>query len=163
MEMKPKFVPAATSWSAEDDEKLKAMWMTHTSLQLINVFGRSRSAIVARAHRLGMKKGVSKKDRKRGPTKVPTLKTLFVKDPTYAISRVKVAASKPSTEIRKEPFKGVHLTDLKRHHCRYMHESDTLMFCGHDVKPGSSYCENHHKYMFRGIPALTPMQMRKLA
>ena len=94
--------------------------------------------------------------------KVP-LRTVFVKDPTYAISRVKMAPTKPSSEIVKEPFKGVHLTDLKRHHCRYMHESDTLMFCGHDAKPGSSYCENHHQYMFRGVPALTPREMRYLA
>ena len=148
-------------WSAEDDAKLKEMWPEYSSYQLAIVFGRSRMSVISRANRLGMKKGVSKRDRsnarKLGQS---TLKTIFVKDTTYQVSRVKVAPTKPNKEIMAEPFLGVHIADIKNNQCRYMHEASTLMFCGHEVQGKSSYCPNHHKYMHTGEIALNKKQYR---
>lgn len=151
-------------WSAEDDAKLKEMWPAYSSYQLAVVFGRSRMAIVGRANRLGMKKGFSKRDRsnarKLGES---TLKTLFVKDRTYEISRVKLAPTKPNKEIAAEPFLGVQIADIKDNQCRYMNESSTLMFCGHQVQDRSSYCPNHHKHMYTGEISLNKRQHRYFA
>lgn len=160
MEVKKERI-AYPPWTAEEDAKLKELWIDYSSYQLAKVFGKSRMAIIGRAHRLGMKKGVSKRDRsitrKLGQS---TLKTLFVKDHTFSISRVKVAPSKPNEQIVKEPFLGVHIADIKNNQCRYMHESSSLMFCGHATQKGSSYCPNHHQYMFTGEIALRPRHQR---
>lgn len=159
--MKPRFVPAASSWSAEDDAKLREMWPNYTSFQLVNEFGRSRSAIVARAHRLGMKKGLSLKDRKRLAKHPARPKRLnFVKDPAYKFSKVKTSPVKASEAIKAQPFKGVKIWELQRHHCRYMHDPETLTFCGHDVVSGYSYCAHHKPYMFTGEISLTKKDQR---
>jgi len=151
-------------WSAEEDAKLRLLWPDYSSYKLAAVFGRSRMAIIGRATRLGMKKGVSKRDRsiarKMGKS---TIKSIFVKDTTYQISRVKVAPAKPSLEIMSEPFLGVHISDLKDDNCRYMHESSTLLFCGHQVQDKSPYCPNHHKHMYTGERALKKKDYRYFA
>lgn len=148
-------------WTPEEDAKLRELWLDYSSYQLSKVLGKTRMAIVGRANRLGMKKGYSKRDRsnarKLGQS---TLKTLFVKDHTYNISRVKMAPKKPNELIVQEPFLGVHISDIKNNQCRYMHESSSLMFCGHAVQKGFSYCQNHHKYMFTGDIALKPRHQR---
>ena len=70
-------------WSPEEDVKLREMWPAYSSYQLAKVFNRSRMSVISRANRLGMKKGVSKRDRsnarKLGES---TLKTIYVKDRT---------------------------------------------------------------------------------
>ena len=71
--------------------------------------------------------------------------------------------SRNSDEIKNEPFIGVHLLDIKRDQCRYMHDSQSLMFCGHKVANGSSYCESHHKYMFTGRISLDDREQRYFA
>lgn len=151
-------------WSPEEDVKLREMWPAYSSYQLADVFNRSRMSVISRANRLGMKKGVSKRDRSTTrKMKDSTLKTIFVKDTTYSISKVKVAPAKPNKEIIKEPFLGVHIADIRHNQCRYMHESSTLMFCGHEVQNKSSYCPNHHKHMFSGEVALNKKQHRYFA
>lgn len=148
-------------WTDEEDQKLREMWPAYSSYQLALVFNKSRMAVIGRAHRLGMKKGSTKRDRSKGrKLSQSTLKTIFVKDTTYGISRVKVALTKPNEQIIKEPFLGVHIADIKDKQCRYMHESSSLMFCGHATQAGSSYCPNHHQYMFTGEKALKPRHQR---
>jgi hypothetical protein len=154
-------------WSPEEDIKLREMWPAYSSYQLATVFGRSRMAIIGRASRLGMKKGTFKRDRsngrKTGGSTLINLKTLFVKDTTYNVSRVKLPPTKPNQEIMAEPFLGVHIADIKNNQCRYMHESSTLTFCGHEVQEHSSYCPNHHKHMFTGEKALNKKHHRYFA
>jgi hypothetical protein len=151
-------------WSPEEDVKLREMWPAYSSYQLAKVFNRSRMSVISRANRLGMKKGVSKRDRsnarKLGES---TLKTIYVKDRTYEISRVKLPPTKPNKAIMAEPFLGVHIADHKDNQCRYMHEASTLMFCGHQVQDRSSYCPNHHKHMYTGEIALNKRQHRYFA
>lgn len=154
--------PFYPPWTDEEDQKLREMWPEYSSYQLAKVFNKSRMAVIGRAHRLGMKKGVTKRDRSKSrKLKQSTLKTLFVKDHTYSISKVKVAPTKPNEKIIKEPFLGVHIADIKNNQCRYMHESSSLTFCGHMAQKGSSYCQNHHQYMFTGEIALKPRLQRK--
>lgn len=149
-------------WTQEEDQKLREMWPAYSSYQLAKVFNKSRMAVIGRAHRLGMKKGITKRDlSKSRKLKQSTIKTLYVKDTTYNISRVKVAPTKPNEKIIKEPFLGVHIADIKNNQCRYMHESSSLTFCGHTSQKGSSYCPNHHQYMFTGEIALKPRHQRR--
>lgn len=151
-------------WSKEEDEKLKELWPIRSSYQLMEVFGRSRNSIIARANRLGMKKGVSKKDRKNKPKPVKYAhRIVFAKDPAYSFKSVRMPPMKPSQAIKSEPFLGVHLLDIKHNQCRYMHDSQTLTFCGHTVFGGSSYCENHHKYMFAGRVSLDEKEQKYFA
>lgn len=151
-------------WSKEDDEKLRELWPIKTSYQLMDIFGRSRNSIVARANRLGMKKGVTKKERRNRPKPVKNSnRIVFAKDPAYSFKKVRMPPMKPSDEIKNEPFIGVHLLDIKRDQCRYMHDSQSLMFCGHKVANGSSYCESHHKYMFIGRISLDDREQRYFA
>lgn len=153
--------PFYRTWTAEEDAKLREMWPEYSSYQLAKVFGKSRMAVIGRAHRLGMKKGVSKRDRSNSRNlEKSTLKTLFVKDHTYSISRAKVAPMKPNMKIIKEPFLGVHISVINDNQCRYMHESISLTFCGHVTQKGSSYCPNHHQYMFTGEISLKPRHQR---
>lgn len=155
--------PFYPPWTAEEDKKLREMWLDYSSYKLATVFGKSRMAVIGRAHRLGMKKGATKRDRSKSrKLGQSTLKTLFVKDTTYNISRKKMAPTKPNEEIIKEPFLGVHIADIRNNQCRYMHESSSLMFCGHTIQKGSSYCPNHHQYMFTGDVALKPRHQRRL-
>jgi hypothetical protein len=151
-------------WTPEEDEKLKSLWLDYSSYQLATVFGRSRMSIISRANRMGMKKGISKRDRARGDKlRSSSLKSVFVKDRTYEISRVKLAPTKPSQIIAAEPFLGVHFSEIRNDQCRYMKEASTLVYCGHDVQKKSSYCPNHHQHMYTGERAINRRNHRYFA
>lgn len=47
------------------------------------------------------------------------------------------------TRKPRPPAGGVHLLDLKHHHCRYI--VGDLRFCGEQKIDDSSYCEAHHR------------------
>lgn len=63
---------------------------------------------------------------------------------------VSLGIKRNTTEIpRRRRYGPVSLIDLTRNDCRFPlwgnHDAPTGMFCGHSVKQGSSYCEDHHK------------------
>jgi hypothetical protein len=48
----------------------------------------------------------------------------------------------------------IPLEDLEPHHCRaVIGEGPLGLFCGHDVRPGSSYCPHHAELYTSPMPA----------
>lgn len=148
-------------WTADEDQQIRDLWMDNTAGKLAVVFKRSRSAVIARAHRLGLKKAkvtqvfAVKKIKKPKRVKLP-------KDNLFKVGGEKRPPRPPSEEPMKEPFIGVHLLEIKSNQCRFMDDPSTMLFCGHEVQEGSSYCANHHKHLYTGIPQLTLNQQRSM-
>jgi len=51
-----KHVSTGAAWSLQDEQTLLAMWGTHTCRQIAIRLGRSRNAIIGKAHRLNADK-----------------------------------------------------------------------------------------------------------
>lgn len=73
----------------------------------------------------------------------------------------------PDPVLFATPTEGVPLMDLKSHHCRWVTDKrapfaerhSQAVFCGaHVVKPGSSYCAEHH-----GLVYPPPNEQRRMA
>ncbi len=90
----------------------------------------SRSAVIARAIRLGLKS----KDRN-------------IRLINSAVRPERAAPKKPDTEMLRcveiEP-RHLSLIDLEKGDCRYPYGDGPMTFCGHPIKEGSSYCVPHH-------------------
>lgn len=148
--MEMKVANNANKWSPEEDARLRELWPLNTSYQLAAILGRSRMAIVGRANRLGIKKGHPEWEVARA-AKARNLLNGRSRAENFGVrlpSKEQKDAWTPSPFTDSLPFLGITLFDLEPHHCRYMKDGKSLLFCGHDKRKGSSYCEAHHAQMY---------------
>lgn len=137
----------AMLWTAEQTEELKRLYGEGLSCSAIAaVMGKSRNAVIGRAHRIGLeRRGAGKRAEievgdRRGSKSPPREKTntpprvRTIRPPQEQITE-RVAAVEPLH---------IGLLDLESHHCRYPYgDTPNITFCGHQVFAGFSYCAPH--------------------
>lgn len=121
------------SWSPQEIDLLAQLWPTHSGTQLGSLMGKTRNAIIGKAHRIGLppkKKGVWPR-------------TMMTTRSAHETAKAAVKPKKPKIATVKAPTPiapplppvdgGVHIMDLQPHHCRAIvaHGSDGLArYCG---------------------------------
>lgn len=151
-------------WTEEEDKIIHEEWGKLTAKELGKILNRTRNAVIGRANRLKLRKGVA-----TGPRKKPYHKEKPIDRRTTIFTQVtivprppKVRTAMPKTDIPYVPSpdkmyrdgKGVHITALQNYHCRAIDDPKSLMFCGKDVKGGSSFCPHHHSIFFKPAPPI---------
>lgn len=114
---------------------------------------RSRSAVGAKAQRIGL---VSKMQRKMTP-----------KPPVPSPLRPRSQGTLPIPGLNPVDLARVTFAELEPHHCRFPVGDPTLGFCGQDREPGISYCAEHAQrcfnapYVHTRVPAEGIPQIRE--
>jgi GcrA cell cycle regulator len=116
-------------WNADELATLHSMWRAGlTGAAIAAKLGTSRSAVLGKIARIGLKR--SRRPVRRKPPPATKPKFPF-------IARVK---RKPP----QKPAGPVHFAQLAEHHCRWIPgEPHTQMYCGATKITGSSYCATH--------------------
>lgn len=127
-------------WTSEKTERLKTLWAAGVSAAAIeDEFGApfTRSSIIGKVHRLGLKK--RRTIRSRGKTRKAPPKTLSKR----LQLRLELA------QVIEPTCEPVGLLNLESHHCRYvLGEPSEMLFCG-APKFSGSYCAKHHQIVYR--------------
>lgn len=152
------------AWSAEDKERVKALWLDGKSASEIEriVGAVSRSAVIGLVHRMGCKRvegdprlySKAARDARKRKTqerqaqaaKARGHKGLGIRAPTreqIAHSRLEFEAIQRKLAAEPEVALVKHVFDLEPHHCRWPIGDGPLSFCGVRHVPGSSYCARH--------------------
>lgn len=133
----------AILWTAEQTEELKRLYGEGLSCSAIAaVMGKSRNAVIGRAHRIGLeRRGAGKRaeieagNRRGSKPQQPRAPRVRSLRPSQEQIELRVAAVDPIH---------VKLLDLEPHQCRYPYgDTPDITFCGHQVFAGFSYCASH--------------------
>jgi len=130
------------NWTQEQDEYLRQSYRTIPAAQIGAFLGKSKSATIGRANRIGLGKPYHE---------------AFPPSPQFvrakSVKRLKIERSSlffrlpkmnPGAEVEPLNGSGVKIWDLKEKHCRWViGEPSNLTYCGHDQHAGSSYCTSH--------------------
>ena len=151
------------SWTPELIKELKKLWKKGlTTGEIGRSIGMSKNAVVGKAHRLGLESRPSPIKREevipqkekgiRVPKKEPkTIAPKVVAPPKMVEPAPEV---KPVKKARPGKTGGVKLVDLKPASCRWP-EGDPkeaeFHFCGAEVVPGKSYCDEHCAIAYSGV------------
>lgn len=147
-EERPVYKPPR-AWTEEEDEMLRALWARKLTAREISIsIGKTRNAVIGRAHRLELEKRcVSRKPKKKIArlSRKKIVPKAFLKKYTKEFKK----ALKRLEKARMEG--GVSFTELEPHHCRFI-SGDPMedhIYCGREVKPQSRFCPEHHKLCFK--------------
>ncbi len=141
-------------WTDERVATLTEMYVGGSSASVIgNLIGLSRNSVIGKAHRLGLVSPHNERRASRPPAearrpyKPRERKVLTVESNGNGAFRVResraVVDQYKLRAIEITP-RNVSLIDLEKGDCRYPYGDGALVFCGHPVKEGSSYCTPHH-------------------
>lgn len=122
-------------WSKEEDRCLRALWLEgKTAAQIERMIGRSRNAVIGRAHRLNL-------ERRENPCP-PKVKFGF--DPKSGRIYPKYTTThKRKLGHQEKPEKTYTLSDLGMNMCRFpFGEKTPYSFCGRTTD-GKHYCAEH--------------------
>lgn len=147
--------PSNFNWTDENIATLKVMWAEGKSAATIaaHLHGVSRSAVIGKAARLGLKKHVNAPNSPYRAPPPPKVKPLVGTNnrPKKKADPVKVAEvlkieNRPAPPSIPKPL-SLKLFELNHDDCRWpvSGEKASTLFCGHDVQPGCSYCPGHHR------------------
>lgn len=145
-----------TSWSAEHIEILKREWAKGlTSSEIGKMIGKTRNAVIGKAHRLGLE---GRKDRARvnpipkaHKPRLPTPK----KDRTEAKAKKIGGTKAPVFYAPAAPLAGrepISIMELNVGNCHAIvgHGPDGLAtYCGADSFPGKSFCPSHYALYYQ--------------
>ena len=156
------------AWTEDRVETLKKLWADGLSASQIakQLGGVTRNAVIGKVHRLGLSgRATPSRPTRRAPTPRPA--AARASKPAAAPSAAKPAiAKKPSApsqprivkevapELPAEPVEAKRLENgeyatvltLREGMCKWPigdPANGEFRFCGHPVKPGSTYCEAH--------------------
>lgn len=155
---------ASTKWTEEETDFLRKNYRTHSAQIVADTLGKTRNAIIGKANRIGLT--LSYDEVFRNPHGEIMMAQRVPKEPTSAddhLSRNLLAIAKQRSvhlQRRKSPITneevakdvveplngvGISLWDAKSSHCRWvLGEPKAMMFCGHDIQKGTSYCPTHY-------------------
>lgn len=158
------------AWSAGDLKFLIENRAYMSTSTLAGHLNRSKGSVVGKLHRLGMK---TTKDFNRMMLAIGTKRALaegkFANknlvnskkgdDRWTAIATVYKKGQKAVPQHMIEPpvgilnGVGVKLWELENHHCKWVvGEPSHLTCCGQNRHPNSPYCQEHHKFAYKGKP-----------
>jgi len=135
-----RFVPPPKNpWLDEEDEVLRREWRNMSGTQIGRLIGRTKNAVIGRAHRLGLRK------------LAPQVKLLPVEHPA-AEPAEPAKPAEPARQARGRRW--MPLLELRSRDCRWPDQVRDLSakatrFCGAPAIPGSSYCGQHHRHSKR--------------
>ena len=150
-------VEQAFSWTEDNIATLRAMWgRGETSGAIAAHFsehvglGVTRSAVIGKVHRLGLKRDPGPSPQAKSPT---TAKPETVR----ATAQPKLQATPPKRTLREVPLPaprdGVGIADLRPGHCRWIvaGERKHARYCGAGkADPAKPYCAAHAKRAYAG-------------
>lgn len=121
------------NWTAEDDANLKKYSEAgYSAAEAGDMIGRTRNAVLGRAHRIGVSfKFV--KDKTSTPAIEDTKKSYYVEE-------------KPTEEAGAPKHLYESLLNLRHNQCRW---PINTKFCDEEKSPGASYCETHLRMSYR--------------
>lgn len=132
------------AWTPERIEALVEMRRNGMTFgQIANVLGVTRSAMIGKAHRMGMC------ERRASAPKMARLPRRIAAPARKPPSQRPIALRGPPKDPAPMPTPAaddvarVSLLDLEPHHCRWPVGEPTQGFCGCDKVPGLSYCAGH--------------------
>lgn len=145
-------------WTSEDTERLIALVKSgYSGGAIAEKLGITRSSVIGKAHRLGLKIGNSRNGlsnklaaKLRKPHQTPFNKRRDIK-----------VISKPVYEKAPVPPQSIEdvarltFPELEAHHCRFPvgHPKEPgFGFCGLERAPGRPYCESHAARCFTPVP-----------
>jgi hypothetical protein len=157
----------STSWTDEETEFIRKNYRSASAKYLADSLGRTRNAVIGRANRIGLSLPygeayiyirLRREMGKKMPKIVPDHPTsaddymsrnllAIPKQRSVHLQRLKSPITQDvATDSLVEPLNGVgvSLWDAKSTHCRWVvGEPREMMYCGHNVQKGSSYCPSH--------------------
>lgn len=136
-------------WARVDEDELRRLFDERLSAGRIGLLiGRSRSSVIGKLNRLGLKRGdtptqgIGKRSRApRKPVKLPPARAWLRKQEPAP----KVVPFKPREPEKPLQPLNVGVYDLTPVHCRWpvSGEKEHTLFCGRPRVTGSSYCGPH--------------------
>lgn len=161
----PKRERAATGWPAPHRIKLTELYNQSVALsysdladQINKEFGTrySRNAAIGQARRLGLtgKKPASSGGGGIAHRPQQNYKRARIVRPKPHHEPIGVVTESVAFKLRVVPVAPLHLelAELEPHQCRYPDGHGPFTFCGHPVRPGSSYCGSHHALCYKLPP-----------
>lgn len=143
----------AGGWTQEQSDALEnhvkaGMSYAQAAAAINAAFGTSftRNSAIGRANRIGLS-GIPRERKPRAPRAPKQHKPrLRLMATNHGGLRVMMTSESTLEELRCVEVvpRNVSLLDLKSGECRYPSEDAPFTFCGHPIKPGSSYCVPHH-------------------
>lgn len=129
-------------WTPNDLAQLRKLWGGPLSASKIGgLLGKSRNAVIGKAHRINLPPVTS-----RGPAKWrPMAKRT---KPRKKTGQIRVFTPKPKP-VRREPVPepnslNLTLMQLEPGQCKWpVNDGGPFLFCGHVRQPGTPYCEHH--------------------
>ena len=153
-------MPQPTDWTEARIKILRALWADGwTGQQIGNKFGKSRSAILGKIHRLGL----MRKTRPPPPPQPPKPATAApVRRNTQAITLVPRIVPRPRPVVSTAPplvgMRMLPLLELEAGWCRWPDDNGdprtqglAMLFCGADRHGTGPYCP-HHDHRSRSGP-----------
>lgn len=143
-------------WTEENTETLRAMWGGgHSGSEIGNRLGITRSAVIGKAHRLGLAGG-GEAPARRSARISHQMRELARKNPkpkrkkTEPTGRRAIVESLLKSAVLDPLPTGpdlvptvFRLVDLEAHHCRWIPGEVSEGYCGRNRVEGISYCEYH--------------------
>jgi GcrA cell cycle regulator len=139
-------------WTDQRNEELRGYFeakMSASEMAAKMGNGLTRSAILGKCHRLGLKRGHKEIYRKpsdpRQARKKPTNR-YATRGGAYSVE-TKPGAPPPETIVDLAPL-NIPLADIRALQCRWVSSEQPVLFCGHSALVGS-WCEAHRLVVFK--------------
>lgn len=131
-----------TDWTKDQDAILREKWGKTDARDIGYEVGRSKNAVIGRAHRIGLDpiKRVSKKPREQ---RHPRMRRLRMRTLPAFASVVPESLFAPVSMA-------VGILDLASNQCAYI-EGDDHLCCGHPAETGTRWCAFHYRVVYRPI------------
>lgn len=142
---------SSTQWTEERTERLKKLWQQGFSAGLIaREFRTTRNAVIGKIQRLGLdwRPETQLSLGNRGKRAKPSPQKPAPR-PAQLLKTEQQVSSKPFVPFR------LRLIDLQPGQCRWPEGDGPFWFCGARQARNSSYCEEHTRRSFSGVPKPT--------
>jgi GcrA cell cycle regulator len=146
-------------WTEALKERVRGLWPTHSARQIADeIGGFTRNAVVGKLNRMGLtvaqKTEAHPQTRIKGQGKNPKTRSGQHHGITRIIrgngnsNHMRVISTRESADQYKLRCveivpRNLTLIELEPGDCRYPYGDETIIFCGHPVLEGSSYCAPH--------------------